>query len=304
MRLLQIKLRGLGDLPVTDWLTLSRSLTLLRFTDTQVGRQVLKAVQALNPPYDCLAEHPFGDLPMEEVVAGGYRRAITPEKRTIVIGIFDTPSALVKDLGALTPPLYETDRIEVGRRLDYSRWMNFVEIASSSRWSEVSEDIRNLLNDYPNGSGTQAVQQLLTEAVPSDRIKGAMAEELSAWLTTLESRQSEIAHYPDVLEKVHRARKFAEARELLNVRLPTFLAVNGGSLPGVAELVKVNNEPQISPVLLIDCFDLATHVRTSTTIPKEIGAFAKRFQCLCFSDDRHPGWGLPEAQVIDFAALN
>ena len=99
MRLLQIKLRGLGNLPVTNWVTLSRTLTLLRFTDTQVGRQVLEAVQALNPPYDCLSERPFDNLPMEEAVAGGYRRAIIPEKRTIVIGIFDTPSALVKELG-------------------------------------------------------------------------------------------------------------------------------------------------------------------------------------------------------------
>jgi hypothetical protein len=303
MRLLQIKLRGLGDLPVTSWVTLSRTLTLLRFTDTQIGRQVLKAVQALNPPYDCLSEQPFGDLPMEEVVASGYRRAIIPEKRTIVIGIFDTPPSLVKDLAALTPPLYETDRVEVGRRLDYSRWINFVEIASSSRWSEVSEDIRKLLDDYPNGSEAQAVQRLLTEAVPSDRIKGAMAEELEAWLTTIENRQSEIAHYPEVLEKVRRARKFTEARELLNGRLPPFLVVNGDDVPAVSELMKANNDPQFSPVLLVDCFDLAPHERTSTTIPEKIEAVAERFQCLCFSDDLHAGWGLPEAQVIDFAEL-
>lgn len=304
MRLLQIKLRGLGDLPVTNWVTLSRTLTLLRFTDTQVGRQVLEAVQALNPPYDCLSERPFDNLPMEETVAGGYRRAIIPEKRTIVIGIFDTPSALVKELGVLTPPLYETDRVEVGRRLDYSRWTNFVEISSSSRWSEVSEDIRRLLHDYPEGSEAGAVRRLLNEAVPSDRVKGAMAEELAGWLATLEDRRSEIDHYPDILEKVHRARKFKEARELLSGRLPQFLAINGDAVPEVSELGAISNDARITPVLLIDCFEAAPQERRMAAVPEKIGTLAEHCQCLCFVDNLHAGWGVPDAQVVDFAGLD
>lgn len=304
MRLLQIKLRGLGSLPVSNWVMLSNKLTLLRFSDPQIGRQVLKAVQSLNPPYDCLSEKPFSNLPVEEVLANGHHRAIAPEKRTIVIGIFDTPPALVKDLGAITPPLYETDRVEIGRRLDYSRWINFVEIASSSRWSEVSEDVRRLLHDYPDGSDTKAIHRLMAEAVPADRVKGAMAEELTAWLTTLEPRQSEIADYPDILEKVHRAGKFAEARELLARQLPQFLAVNSKDVDHLAEQKSVKSDPLIPPVILIDCFDSAPPERTNEPVPEKIGALAERCQCLCFSDDVHAGWNLPAAQVIDFDALN
>lgn len=304
MRLLQIKLRGLGNLPVTSWVTLSKTLTLLRFSDSHIGRQVLKAVQSLNPPYDCFSEQPFGDLPMEEVLANGYRRSVSPEKRTIVIGIFDTPSALVKDLGALTPSLYETDRVEIGRRLNYSRWINFVEIASSSRWSEVSEDIGRLLHEYPDGAEAQAIHRLMTEAVPADRIKGSMAEELAAWLTTLEPRKSEISHYPEILEKVRRARKFSEARELLARRLPQFLAVNGDDLPPVSELVTVNSDPQITPVLLIDCFESTHPTQTKAAVPEKISSLAKRCQCLCFIDGLYAGWNLPDAQVVEVNALN
>ena len=304
MRLLQIKLRGLGSLPVTNWVTLSNNLTLLRFSDPQVGRQVLKAVQSLNPPYDCLSEQPFSDLPTEEVLASGYRRAVMPEKRTIVIGIFDTPSALVKDLGALTPPLYETDRVEIGRRLDYSRWINFVELASSSRWSEVAEDIRKLLHKYPDGSEAHAIERLIAEAVPSDRIKGAVAEELAAWLTTLEPRQSEIADYPDLFEKIHRARKFAEARELLALRLPQFIALRSGDVAQVSGVETDKSDAQISPVMLVDCFDAAPPERTKGPVPEEIGALAERCQSLCFADNLHSGWNLPAAQLVDFDALS
>lgn len=304
MRLLQIKLRGLGSLPVTNWVTLSAKLTLLRFSDSRVGRQVLKTVQSLNPPYDCFTEQPFADLPMEEVLADGRRRAITPAKRTIVIGIFDTPSALVKDLGTITPPLYETDRVEIGRRLDYSRWINFVEIASSSRWSEVSEDVRKLLHEYPDGPEANAIQRLMTEAVPADRIKGTMAEELAGWLTTLEARQSEIAHYPDILEKIHRAHKFTEARELLARRLPLFLSVSSDDVVQGAELQTEKSDAPSSPVVLIDCFDSVPPKRSKEGIPQEIGSLAERCQCLCFADDLHSGWNLPTAQVVDFDALN
>ena len=304
MRLLQIKLRGLGDLPVTNWVTLSRTLSLLRFSDIQVGRKVLEAVQTLNPPYDCDSEQPYDDLPMEEVLASGYRRAIAAEKRTIVIGIFDTPSTLVRDLGALSPHLYETDRVEVGRRLDYSRWINFVEISSSSRWSEVAEDIRTLLHQYPEGPEAQAVQQLLLEAVPADRVKGAMAEELTAWLSTLEDRQSDIALYEGIVEQVHRARQFTAARELLNGRLPQFLAVNCDDLPDVGELMSLINDPQITPVLLIDCLDSAPQEHNTAAAPEEIATLADRCQCICFVDDLHTGWNLPEAQVVDFTGLS
>ncbi len=304
MRLLQLKLRGLGNLPVTDWVPLSKTITLLRCQDRQVGRQFLEAVQSLNPPYDCLTEQPYRSLPRKEVLANGHRRLIQPEKRTIVIGIFDTPSILVKELGALTPPLYETDRVEVGRRLDYSSWLNFVEIASSSRWSEVAGDIRKLTHEYPDAAGTQNILRLLTEAVPSDRIKGEMAEELERWLSLVEDRLPATESYPDLMEKIVRARKFTEARKLIFQRLPQFLALNGSDLPPVAELPIGENSSRFPPLILIDCCAANQIEQSSTAIPTEFAAFAEQYQCLCFADSRHRGWDLPAAQVVDIEALN
>ena len=304
MRLLQFKLRGLGSLPITDWVTLSGTITLLRCTDRQVGRQILKAVQSLNPPYDCHIEQPFSNLPREEILPNGSRRVIAPEKRTIVIGIFDTPSFLVKELGEITPPLYETDRVEVGRRLDYSRWINFVEIASSSRWSEVSNDIQKLIHEYPDESGAENIHELLSEAVPSDRVKGEMAEQLARWLVLLQDRHPGVEVYPELLEKVLRARRFAAARELLNGQLPRLFRVNSGAVPQVTELTAEGIDPQITPVMLIDCFDSDRPDQHKSAVPEDIAVLAKHCQCLCFSDTLHPGWDLPDAQVVEVDALN
>ncbi|MGI9536845.1 MAG: hypothetical protein ACR2PB_07230, partial [Desulfocapsaceae bacterium] len=216
MRLRQLKIRGLGSLPETDWIALNGATTLLRFADKTVGRQFLKSVQCLNPPFDCLIDQPFKDLPLETVSANGYRRVIAPEKRTIVFGIFDTPSFLVRELGAITPPLYETDRVEVGRRLDYSRWINFVEIASSSRWSEVSEDIKTLLHQQSSaGADDSNIRLLLAETAPTDRLKGAMAEHLATWLSALKGRLPKRGDLDDILEKVLRASRFSEARAIM-----------------------------------------------------------------------------------------
>ena len=302
MRLLQVKLRGLGSLPVTDWLPLHTAITVLRCKDTQAGRQILRAVQSLNPPYDCLTEQPFSTLPKEEVLANGSHRIIAPDKRTIVIGIFDTPSFLVKELGAITTPLYETDRVEVGRRLDYSRWLNFVEIASSSRWSEVSTDLHKLSHEYPDASGTQNIRRLLAEAVPSDRIKGEMAEELAGWVTLLQQNQPETKIPPDLLEKILRADKFSEARALVYRRLPLFLTVNSDEVPQLAELKTDENKPPINPLILIDCFNSAHPEQRKTAVPKEIAALAQQYQCLCFTDGLHAGWDLPAAQLVEVEA--
>lgn len=306
MRLRQLKIRGLGSLPETDWIALSVTTTLLRFPDKGVGRQFLKAVQCINPPSDCRIDQPFKDLPLETVSASGYRRVIAPEKRTIVFGIFDTPSSLVRELGAITPPLYETDRVEVGRRLDYSRWINFVEIASSSRWSEVSEDIRNLLNQQSTeGDDASNIQRLLAETASSERIKGAKLEQLATWLTGLQSRLPEPGDLDDILEKVLRANRFSEARALIERRLPQFLTGRyGEELQRLPHRKAIDNDYRALPVILIDCFDTALLEETGAEIPEVLFNLAKHCQILCFAEHSFPGWNLEEAQIIDVAVLN
>ena len=79
----------------------------------------------------------------------GHTRRINPAKRTIALAVFNATPDLVQELSSIGDWFYETDRIEVGRRFDYSRWINFVELASSTRWSEISSDIEDLLAGRP-----------------------------------------------------------------------------------------------------------------------------------------------------------
>ena len=305
MRLRQLKIRGLGRLPETDWLTLSPSITLLLFPDENVGRQFLKTVQSLNPTFDCHTEKPFKDIPLETVSANGYRKMISPEKKTIVFGIIDTPPSLVRELGAITPPLYETDRVEIGRRLDYSRWINFVEIASSTRWSEVSEDIQNLLHrTNPEGFYAQHIERLVKETAPTDRVKGTTAEELSTWLPGLRARPPDLGSQDEIEEKVQRARKFSEARQIITRRLPQFLSITSDQDLQLPSSEKAADQPKISPILLVDCLNEGLDEGSSAKIHERISSLPKNCQCLCFAAESLGGWNLPDEQVISAETLN
>ena len=302
MRLRQLKIRGVGCFPVTDWVMLSTTVTLLRFPNRLAGEHALKAIQCLNPPFDCRINQPFKDLPLETVSASGLRRVIAPEKRTIVFGIFDTPASLVKELGAISRPLYATDRVEVGRRLDYSRWINFVEIASSSRWSEVSEDIKDLLHrESPERADAPHIYRLLAETAPTDRIKGSLAEQLATWLAGLPERDG----LNDLVEKVLRASRFSEARAIMVRRLPQFISLRyGEELQRLPHSHAGDNDAQAAPVLLIDCFD-AVGPGTPREDPLTVlGSLAKHCQCLCFADHSHPGWNLKAKQIVDVTVSN
>ncbi|MBT8352992.1 MAG: hypothetical protein KJO60_00620, partial [Desulfofustis sp.] len=63
-------------------------------------------------------------------------------------------------------------------------------------------------------------------------------------------------------------------------------------------------DPQITPVLLIDCFESTHPTQTKAAVPEKISLLAKRCQCLCFIDGLHAGWNLPDAQVVEVNALN
>ena len=305
MRLRQLKIRGLGTLPETGWLTLSPSITLLLFPHKNVGRQFLQTVQSLNPTFDCHTEKPFKDIPLETVSANGYRKMISPEKKTIVFGIFDTPPLLVTELGAITPPLYETDRVEIGRRLDYSRWINFVEIASSTRWSEVSEDIGNLLRSTnPGNFDDQHIHRLVKQTAPTDRVKGTAAEELFSWLAGLRAHYPDLGSLDEIEEKVGRARKFSQARQLITQRLPQFLSMKSSQDPQLPSFEKTAGESQIPPILLVDCFDGGLSKDNSVKIGERISLFAKDCQCLCFADESLNGLNLTDEQVISAETLN
>lgn len=225
MQLIQFKIRGLGDIPETGWIPIKPRLTIIRMNGKKATRHLMKAIQTINPPYHCKEKHPFRNFPTEITLSTGQRKRIQPFKRTVVFAVFNSPPSLVTELGAMTDSLYETDRIEVGRRLDYSRWINFVELASSSRWSEVSANIEKLTNSAPlSGAGQEKVLRLMQEMKSSDRIKGQAAQILVDWLTDIRNNHSDADLIDSVIGKVGRASLYNDARRIIEQRMPLFLS--------------------------------------------------------------------------------
>lgn len=275
MRLLQLKIRGLGNLPETDWLQAGRRLTVISSANRQRSALVQTAIEALNPVIPCRDSRPFDKIPLETTTRNGYRKVIDPAKRTIVFGIYDSPSSLVHELGDITAPLYETDRIEVGRRLDLSRWINFVELASSSRWSDVSEEISRLLSMAEGiNAGGNEVASLIDSLTDTDRLKGETADRLAAWLIELKNRLPD-QDISDTLEKVERWQRFKSARRLVEKRLPLMIqASSPHSAAGLERTVaEVLSCGSLAPVILVDLFD----EKSSTEAEKKMTAINSSF---------------------------
>lgn len=256
MQLIQLKIRGLGDVPETSWIPIKPNVTIARVNDQTAGRHLLHAIQTVNPPYDCLEELPFRNYPAEIITDTGYRKRIQPFRRTIALAVFTSPPALVAELGSITDPLYETDRIEVGRRLDYSRWINFVELASSSRWSEVSADVQRLADAASLSVPRQKpVLHLIGEMKSTDRIKGDPLNLLDDWLTDLRTCSADTDLIDSVMEKIRRAAFFADARRLVEKRMPLFLSSNLEKCIGFSgEAQRSGSEAQnrFAAIMLVD----------------------------------------------------
>ncbi len=227
MKLIQAKLRGTGPLLKSGWFQLSSGLNQFHFSNPVEGTHFLRALQTLHPLTSCSTTLPFQDLPHFEE-RGGYTRHIQPSKRTIALGVFAATAEIVGELGELDQNLYETDRIEIGRRFDYSRWMNFVELSSSNRWKDVGEQFKELLEFRP-----QLNQQIALDALDftnslkgSDRVKGEIAEKLVLFLQNLDESCKNLDLYHETLELIHRADHFQTAREILFRRLPLLIYFN------------------------------------------------------------------------------
>lgn len=300
MRLLQLKIRGLGELPETDWLQIDRRINVISFEDSVAGTLFLKAIESLKPLTDCRITQPFQGLPLETRTHDGHRKVINPAKRTIAMGIFDSPASLVRELGLITPHLYETDRIEVGRRLDYSRWINFVELASSSRWSQISEDLRRLCDKIRRHQpGRERIKHLLTTMADSDRIKGHTARELEEWLDNLKSNQEVGPVVKDILEKVARWRQFKEARQLIEDRLPLMLRlplINCSVSEMTTKIEDAAKQSSMPPIMLIDLID----ERSSASVDECIALIQSRvpgIQSFFFVNGTYTGQGQVQKSI-------
>lgn len=225
MKLVKARTRGFGPVVETGWFDLSPGLNTFYFEDLSQGFRFLQALQTINPPYSCEELAPFSDFPTH-INSRGYRRRIAPEKRTVALGVFAASVDLVRELAEISPLLFETDRIEVGRRLNYSRWSNFVELASSSRWSEVSSDLTKLTTEY--GAKVPDLKNLVLELTkklaPSDRIKDNLAKNLTDHLVAFQPAlgSDSTIDINELLEKTRRHSSFLQARATVYSRLPLF----------------------------------------------------------------------------------
>ncbi len=305
MHLIQLKIRGLGNLAQTGWIKVRNGMNVVRCDGETAGKKVLQAVQSLNPPIACSEMQPFQDFPTQTVTSDGYVKKIISRKRTVVLGIFDSPAPLVRELGSITPYLYETDRIEAGRRLDCSRWFNFVEIASSTHWSEIAGAVTKLFdNSGGDRSSAAEIRRIINGLTATDRVKGDNARILADWLLHLRSHQPEHEPIDTVLEKVLRAERFAEARTLLAKRMPLFIDLEPGNRArplSLETLEKLNDRTRLQPIILLNL--LGGHGSANADqVTAFLQLIAGRYQCLCFVDQAHPQWNLEQIHIAEISS--
>lgn len=191
MQILQAKVRCLKGVVDTGWFKPGRKMTILLGKKQERVSQLLRGLEALKPLYDITTVDPLGDH-LATWQQGDHRRHVIQEKKTAVYMIFDSEPELVKSLSLLDDSLIETDRIELGRRLDYSLWISFVELPASARWSDIAEDMHALKDQQVGKKGApQGVDDtFFNDCKPTDRIKGDLAARCRQWLLAHSSFQS------------------------------------------------------------------------------------------------------------------
>lgn len=234
MKLVKFRIVGHPRHNDTKWRDVGRGLTLLDFGNQALAADILLALQSLSPPYDIDTVQPFQYFP-QYMTKGRTTKKIIPAKKTAAFVVVSKTLPLVRQLGALDPILYELDRIELGRRRDLSLWSNFVEIASSSRWSDLRPVVEKLLPTAPNWQVNSALSRLSEYCAAfrdTDRIKGEVARELASRLAALESNMDPGHHelVEQALYFVQRHDRFQEAKNIMLQQLPLFLLLSGQHL--------------------------------------------------------------------------
>jgi hypothetical protein len=230
MKLIKFRIRGLTGMVDSGWQDLGAGATLLGPRPGGGPVVALTALQHINPLKGASGRQGFAD-PLTYVSRGGYARKVNPGKKTAAIAVFASDPLLVHELSEIDPDLMETDRIEVGRRLDYSRWLNFVEISSSGRWSEIVTPmlaLRHYLDEKLPAQPSHPADSLLADLRAVDRITGNVADILKDWLRQAETVVDEkhLVQIASCRQVVERHERFARARRLVEDRLPPFVLLH------------------------------------------------------------------------------
>lgn len=228
MRLIQAKARCVEGVRDSGWFVPGRHTTVIHDPEGASVPFLFEALQTLNPPYPITECKPFSSHP-QSWRQGSYDRKVIPGKKTAVIMVFSAVPDLVRELSEIDESLFETDRIEVGRRLDYSRWITFVEISASGRWSDIKSDFQQLrkLMRTPEG---QVDDSAFNDLLDSNRLKGELADRCRNWLVRIkdlvpELGGEELLVHQRCLRQVNLAERFNQARRRVEKWLPPTLVV-------------------------------------------------------------------------------
>lgn len=242
MQLLKVKTGLHHVVKNSGWFGLKKQLTMLVGPPGSGKTTILRALHAINPLPAQNIGNPFSDYP-QYFYTRGFRRKVDFAKKTAAIGVYVCSDDLRAKLAKIDPALYETDRIEVGRRLDLSRWITFVEISSSSRWSELRDDfikINKHIIAFPAAAGFSEQSAKINALNSTDRVKGETMELLGEWLEKCASLVG--GSIPDVFERfrfvVYRAKRFQRAKKIVAEHLPYFIYCSGDFL--------LNSQSQLS----------------------------------------------------------
>ncbi|WP_419174116.1 hypothetical protein [Desulfosediminicola sp.] len=235
MRLIQAKARCVEGVHDSGWFVPGGETTVIYDPEGKSISPLFSALQALNPPYDIREKKPFLSHP-KVWQQGSYGRKVIPEKKTAVMMVYSAVPDLVRELAELDESLFETDRIEVGRRLDYSRWITFVEISASGRWSDVKEGFQQL-RTLVKSREDQERCSFMDDLQGTDRLKGDLADNCRNWLNWLNNTISDLSDeessvYENCLQRVNLAGRFDRARQHVEKWLPPTLAIGCNHFEG------------------------------------------------------------------------
>jgi len=286
MQLLKARLNGVGCLARSDWFDLSPGLNLMHIPDAKLRQTFLRQLATLNPfpPSSCAED--FGDIPAI-LMQRGYPRRLNPSKRTAALALFAAAPSLIGELGKIEAVLDGVDRIEVGRRLDGSRWLNFVEIASSCRWWEIEADVAHLLEvlrQHHPALG-QLGRDIANDLEPSRRIRDNLEKQLTGWVSRILEERAAVEIRPlaeRLFHEITRPSRVAMAKRSVEERLPVFI-----DLAALLSMTEKNGSSSTDSrfyvgekILLVDGDQAGLAAKQPDELGKRLGKLAEECQVI------------------------